>query len=144
MSPVSDELPRICEGKFHILGDGAYEIREWLITPFRNYENLNVRKQTFNDKFCATRVLIENSFGILKNRFRQLIRVDMHEVERICKFVISCCVLHNLCIDGDEHVDEINNETDDDTIDDEDRTTRGTLLRRLGEDKRLGMCDLFS
>lgn len=38
MSRLSVRLPTICEGRFHILADGAYELREWLLTPYRIYE----------------------------------------------------------------------------------------------------------
>ena len=106
-SKISKNLQQIYEGKYHILGDGAYEIREWLLTPFRNYENLPNQRKKYNDKFCATRVVIENAFGILKQRFLQLLRVELADVDRITKFVISCCVLHNICLDGDDDVPEI-------------------------------------
>lgn len=56
----------------------------------------------FNTRLSSTRVLIENSFGILKNRFRQLQKLEFVSVETICHFTMSCCVIHNLCIDGDD------------------------------------------
>ncbi|XP_071652496.1 putative nuclease HARBI1 [Temnothorax longispinosus] len=66
LSDVHETLPGLCEGtKYHILGDGAYPIREWLIVPYKDYGNLSER-QLFNKKFCATRVLRENAFGLLK------------------------------------------------------------------------------
>lgn len=38
LSPLFSKLPTICEsGKFHVLADGAYAIREWMLTPYRNY-----------------------------------------------------------------------------------------------------------
>ncbi|XP_071640855.1 putative nuclease HARBI1 [Temnothorax longispinosus] len=67
LSDINDELPRICDGKFHILGDAAYPIREWLLIPYRDYGNLSDKQQKFNKQFCATRVLIENAFGLLKS-----------------------------------------------------------------------------
>lgn len=45
MSCISKKLEQICEGKYHILGDAAYEIREWLITPYRSYESLSTEKK---------------------------------------------------------------------------------------------------
>jgi len=99
LSDISKELPLMCEKKYHIIGDGAYSIRKWLLVPYKNYGNLTDSKLSFNKTFCATRVLIENSFGLLKSRFRQLIQVDIHSVNKITKFIISCCALHNMCID---------------------------------------------
>lgn len=106
LSDINEKLPTICEGnKYHILGDAAYPIREWLIIPYKDYGNLSENQKMFNKQFCATRVLIENTFGLLKGRFRQLIEVDMHNVDKISKFIISCCVLHNLCIDNNDEFD---------------------------------------
>ncbi|XP_025159339.1 putative nuclease HARBI1 [Harpegnathos saltator] len=67
LSDICDELPGICEGgKYHFLGDGAYSIREWLIISFKDYGNLSAKEKQFNKMLSATRVLIENAFGLLK------------------------------------------------------------------------------
>ncbi|KAJ8926567.1 hypothetical protein NQ314_021060 [Rhamnusium bicolor] len=67
---LDTKLPVICQRRYHILGDGAYSIREWLLTPYKDYGNLNNEQIHFNKKFSATRVLIENTFGHFKGRFR--------------------------------------------------------------------------
>lgn len=99
LSPLSNTLPQICGQQYHILGDSAYPLREYLLTPYRDYGNLTAPQINYNYKFSATRVRIENTFGILKGRFRQLNFVDFHTVDKITKFIISCCILHNLCTD---------------------------------------------
>ncbi|CAN7943555.1 unnamed protein product, partial [Ixodes hexagonus] len=72
-----DDLPLICEGdKFHILGDAAYPLREYLLTPYRNYRNFTPEETTYNLKLSQTRVRIENAFGLLKGRFRQLLYLE--------------------------------------------------------------------
>ncbi|XP_008188998.1 putative nuclease HARBI1 [Acyrthosiphon pisum] len=109
LSDISKELPLICENKYHIIGDGAYSIRDWLLVPYKNYGNLTDTQIKFNKMLCGTRVLIENSFGLLKSRFRQLLQVDIHDVDKITKFIISCCVLHNMCIDMEDYI-ELDNE----------------------------------
>ncbi|KAJ8978132.1 hypothetical protein NQ317_014187, partial [Molorchus minor] len=53
-------------------------------------------------QLSATRVRIENTFGILKTLFRQLQHVDMWSVDRMSKFVIVCYILHNICIDNND------------------------------------------
>ncbi|XP_025154267.1 putative nuclease HARBI1 [Harpegnathos saltator] len=59
LSDICDELLGICEGgKYHILGDGAYPIRKWLIIPFKDYGNLSAKDNQFNKMLSATRVLI--------------------------------------------------------------------------------------
>jgi len=140
LSDINEELPGMCEqGKFFILGDAVYSIREWLITPFRDYGNVSDKQRKFNKRFCATRVLIENAFRLLKGRFRQLIEVDLHTVDKISKFIISCCVLHNLCIDNDDGFDfdiDIVTEDNVDYYNNEDRGEREAILQRFGKIKR--------
>ncbi|CAN7974936.1 unnamed protein product, partial [Ixodes persulcatus] len=69
-----DDLPQICEGdKYHVLGDAAYPLREYLLTPFRNYGKLVPDEVNYNLKLSQTRVRIKNAFGLLKGRFRQLL-----------------------------------------------------------------------
>lgn len=144
LSDVYEALPGICEGnKYHILGDAAYPTREWLIVPYKDYGNLSEKQKMFNKKFCATHVKIENTFGLLKGRFRQLIEIDMHSVDKISKFIISCCVLHNLCIDNNDdfnfpieleyNVDEPYNEIREEQ----------EALRRLGEIKRNELLEIM-
>lgn len=87
--------------EYHILGDSAYPISQNLLTPYKNYGDLSPIQQIYNYKFSATRVRIENIFGILKGRFRQLIKLEYHTVRKRSSFIIACCVLHNACIDND-------------------------------------------
>ncbi|KAH8029513.1 hypothetical protein HPB51_000809 [Rhipicephalus microplus] len=105
-SRLSSKLPHVCcSGKYHVLGDAAYPLRDYLITPFRNYGHLDARQRAFNYHFSATRVKIENAFGDLKARFRQLLHLDFLFVDKMNKFIIACCVLHNMCINcGDVDV----------------------------------------
>lgn len=146
LSPISDRLQIICEGKFHILGDSAYELREWLLTPYRNYEMMSAEKNNFNDKFCPTRVVIENAFCHLKGRFRQLMRLDVRDVNRLTKFIVSCCVLHNICIDMKDFLEEnvlegeVNMNMDEDGYLADEVSERSNHLRRLGEIKRDEIC----
>ncbi|XP_063216955.1 putative nuclease HARBI1 [Bacillus rossius redtenbacheri] len=106
LSFIFKELPSLCENRWHLLGDAAYPLREWLLTPYRDYGHLTEAQKTYNKTHSACRVHVENAFGILKQRFRQLIRLDFWTVDKVSKFVMSCCVLHNRCIDGDDLWDD--------------------------------------
>lgn len=55
----------------------------------------------------TTRVKIENAFGLLKQRFRQLMQLDFITVKRSANFIISCCVLHNLCIMNNDNLNDL-------------------------------------
>lgn len=143
MSFIYNKLRNICEnGYFHLIGDSAYPIRDYLLTPYRDYGNLTIPQQRYNNKLCTTRVLIENAFGLLKARFRQLIRLDYHSVKKMSVFIISCCVLHNLCIDLQDILDEELEPNELPAgmppVDD------NQILRERGEAKRLQICELIN
>lgn len=92
----------------------------------------------------------------MKNRFRQLMRLDFFRVERMSKFVLACCTLHNLCIDlGDEWEEEDDEEEDVLRAYQGERNTpttsvsgsqaaRNAALRRLGELKRESIANNLS
>ena len=48
---------------------------------------------------------MERSFGMLKGRFRILLKRIDHELDNICKIVMTCVVLHNMCQVYNEHFD---------------------------------------
>lgn len=73
------------------------------MTLYKDYSTLNATEKTFNNAFCKAGVEIENTFDILKTRFRQLIRLEMWSVLKMSKFIMACCVLHNLCIDRNDN-----------------------------------------
>nr|CAI5850918.1 unnamed protein product [Callosobruchus analis] len=53
-------------------------------------------QENYNYRFSKTRVLIENSFGLLKGRFRQLMKTEFWGVEKTSKLELCCCIVHNL------------------------------------------------
>lgn len=139
MSFISNEIANICGSQYHLLGDAAYPIREYLLTPYRDYGKLQSCEREYNLRFSQTRVRIENAFGMLKSRFRQIMRLDFHEIATMAKFVLACCTLHNLCIDnGDlwetDDDDYIHESYTDDTNNNDDRAD--ATLKKLGEAKR--------
>lgn len=120
---------------YHLLGDAAYPLSENLLTPYRYYGNLNAVRRSYNYKHSATRVAIENAFGRLKGRFRQLLQTEFWSVEKTSKFIISCCILHNLCILDDDILEDYHDEPHHEDVEAE-YDMRQNILRRLGEIKR--------
>ncbi|XP_011191676.2 putative nuclease HARBI1 [Zeugodacus cucurbitae] len=103
LSDVGKELSCVCApNQYHLLGDATYPLSEYLLTPYRDVGTLTAAEMLYNTKFQQTRVQIVHAFAALKSRFRQLNRLDFHNVQAIVKFVLACCVLHNLCIDSGE------------------------------------------
>lgn len=99
-------LQKVCGSKYLILGDTAYPLEENILTPFKDYGNLTNSEKLFNKNHSKTRVVIENTFGLLKGRFRQLLKLDFSLAEIDSYFILACCVLHNLCTDDDDLVPE--------------------------------------
>lgn len=127
-----------------LLGDSAYALRPWLLTPFPgNPEGL---KQSYNYSHIQTRNVIERAFGVLKARFSVLksgIRLKGKDgPARSAKLILACTILHNLCIShgdtGEELTDEEEDEEgiqDDDEpyVFDESGTEREIRVRRQNE-----------
>lgn len=71
-----------------ILGDSGYPLLEWLITPTdRNLEDEAVRR--FNRAHKSTRRLVENSLGILKEKFPCLNFLRLQPI--FASEVFKCC-----------------------------------------------------
>lgn len=84
---------------FHgfILGDSAYPLKEWLLTPFANPDS--PPKQQFNAAHKRTRVIIENTFGRLKRRFHLLHSENRHRrINDVVQDIRACAVLHNIAV----------------------------------------------
>lgn len=90
----SDKIPN----GYCILGDSAFPIMEWLITPFRDCGNLSQQQKRFNRIHSQCRQVIERAFGMLKCRFRRLFRFESSDLTILVDSVLSACVLHNLCV----------------------------------------------
>lgn len=75
----------------------GYPTRPWLLTPILNPEN--PAQQWYNDRLCSIRSIIERCNGVVKNRFRCLLRYRTlhYHPTTAGKIVNACCVLHNLC-----------------------------------------------
>lgn len=100
----------------HILGDSAYKCTNYVLTPYRDNGHLSRVQKNYNYKHSATRVYIEQCFGLLKGRFRILKHVNIYNTEFIPKLIIACCVLHNICIEQRDNGIEIEDYDDDDTF----------------------------
>lgn len=86
----------------HLLGDKAYPLLPTLITPYKDNGHLTKEQKHFNYVHSTCRSVIERSFALLKNRFRILKYMDIRNISWGVKYVIACCILHNVCILKDD------------------------------------------
>uniref|UniRef100_A0A6P7HA58 Nuclease HARBI1 n=1 Tax=Diabrotica virgifera virgifera TaxID=50390 RepID=A0A6P7HA58_DIAVI len=95
-SPIYEELPLKCLEEHHLLGDSAYACSNSLLTPYKDNGHLTAAEKRYNRKLSIGRVKIEHTFGVLKQRFRQLYHCKLKGIKEICHFVRAVCVLHNM------------------------------------------------
>ncbi|KAK3893761.1 hypothetical protein Pcinc_002463 [Petrolisthes cinctipes] len=93
---------KFAEGDFldcHLLGDSGYPLERYLLTPFAN--PMTRGEERFNRSHTRTRVLIEQTFGLLKSRFRCLHQSGgslQYEPRKCGKIITACILLHNRCV----------------------------------------------
>ncbi|KAJ8876716.1 hypothetical protein PR048_021163 [Dryococelus australis] len=95
-SPLADDLPTLCEGGGHVLGDSAYPCLPQLITPYKDNGHLTRTQRSLNSIHNSCRIIVEHAFGCLKQHFRQLYHLKLREMQRVVQLIHACCVLHNL------------------------------------------------
>lgn len=84
-----------------ILGDCGYELSTFILPRFKDPElRGSQEKGRFNTKHAQTRVVVEHAFGVLKNRFRCLLRPLELSETNVHVVVTACMILHNMCVDA--------------------------------------------
>ncbi|XP_071652767.1 putative nuclease HARBI1 isoform X1 [Temnothorax longispinosus] len=95
-SSLRNDLHELCTDNYFLLGDSAYPCLKELIVPYRDNGHLTRAQRIFNQKLSSCRVIIENAFGCLKQRFRQLYHFKLRDMVRMVRVIHACCVLHNI------------------------------------------------
>lgn len=85
-----------------LLGDSAYPNLSWVVVPLKDNGFLTDNQKLFNYRHSSTRIIIENTFGLLKGRFRRLQHFSNVNITFIVEATIAACVLHNICITMDD------------------------------------------
>lgn len=144
-SPLKNTLQEKC-GRYFILGDSGYPLENNLLTPYKDRGNLNRRQQNYNLKLAKNRYVIEHTFGILKQKFRQLYHIKIRHIRTIVHLIRAACVLHNIALEDnfifneefqpqlnqDQHVLENEDYDPDDEVEDEEaRAVRDRIANNL-------------
>lgn len=72
--------------------------------PFKDNGHLTESQIKYNTCYVHTchaqgRIMIERSLGLLKDRWRSILdKLPMTRTDLIPKYIIACCILHNICI----------------------------------------------
>ncbi|KAA5784505.1 transposase family protein, partial [Pseudomonas aeruginosa] len=78
-----------------LLGDHAFPLTEYLITPYSRRLDLSNKQKIFNYRLSRARRTIENTFGVLVSKFRIFEKPIPVLPETVDKIIKTCCVLHN-------------------------------------------------
>lgn len=82
-----------------LIGDSGYPLQPYLMKPFLNPAP-NTPESRFNTAHSTARNVVERTFGILKMRFRCLLkeRVARYAPHFVGMLATTCSILHNMCI----------------------------------------------
>jgi hypothetical protein len=83
------------------LGDSGYANEPWLLLPILHADPGSL-EENYTTVHCKARSSIERSFGLLKARWRCLLkhRCLHYAPEKAALIINACAVLHNIAIDA--------------------------------------------
>ena len=81
-----------------LAGDSSYPLTTWLVKPHPDRSRLTSERRKFNTKLSTLRCVIERAFGMLKARWRIVLKKAEQKTNTLKKTVFAACVLHNICI----------------------------------------------
>ena len=82
--------------KSYIIGDSTYPLLQQIQKLFNAKLSGQEDQDAFNKCIRQRRIKIENTFGILKNRWGILKNLNV-DVKYAATVITACCVLHNFC-----------------------------------------------
>ncbi|KAH7978350.1 hypothetical protein HPB49_005264 [Dermacentor silvarum] len=113
----------------YLLGDSAYPLEPWLMTPVPGHPALNTPEGRFNTAHASTRSAVKRCIGVMKSRFRclQHHRALHYGPRKAGSIVAACAALHNLWIhEGEPYPSHLYHHHDDDGDDDGDHSLGST------------------
>lgn len=107
-----------------VLGDGAFALTPNIMKPFPGDHVFGSVKRTFNYTLSKSRVIVENTFGILASRFRVFRRPFALQPDKVAIITLTCILLHNFLMKSNSSNQVYNSPGTIDTYD-----NNGDLLR---------------
>lgn len=94
LNPISDH--------YHLIGDSAYTLATKMMVPYKDNGKLTARQKSFNYRHSSNRMAVENSFGLLKNKFSRIHSLlIVHSWRRAVAIIKACLHLHNFIINNE-------------------------------------------
>ncbi|CAI7770447.1 unnamed protein product [Closterium sp. NIES-54] len=103
-SDLHTRLERGDIAPFQIVGDAAYPLRDYCLTPVNASRRRLMKswEQTYNYVHSATRMLVERTFGALKQRWRLFSKRHECKLTRVCAGTACIIILHNMILHHDQ------------------------------------------
>ena len=87
-----------------MIGDEAFPLQPNLLRPYPGRDLNTMTKKRYNYRLSRARRVVENTFGILTNRFRVLFTTIDADAAKATSIVRACCVLHNMLLTVHDNV----------------------------------------
>jgi DDE superfamily endonuclease len=103
---LCEMAPELFELGFFIVGDSAYNLSSFLLTPYDSddlKDDPHHAKDAFNYHLSSCRILIECAFGELVMRWGILWRTLAFELKKCGKIIQVCMLLHNFIVENREN-----------------------------------------
>ena len=128
----------------HLIGDIAYPLKPWILTPYKDTGRLTRQQQHYNFIHSSTQMVVERSLALLKNRFQKL-KTSMlkQKLKDVPVVVVVACVLHNTCLMNKDGIDEGDDGSDNGNDDDDGLFFSPEMQKgRKSEIKLQGLCNV--
>lgn len=150
--PIGLHPEQYFSSKQYLLGDSAYKLTSTVITPFRiNARGIGATPagKNFNKHLGKYRVRIENTIGIVKERFNSLKElkiciIDDESVKLVCEWTVVCGIIHNIIMEANNVADAINFGELPISIDRDDDVLPSESVNTDGEAKREALVNLLA
>jgi len=96
-SGVYQHLQNVPSG-FHLLGDSAYPLERFVMTPYKDNGHLTAEQKKYNAVHSSSRCCVERCIGLLKGKFRRLKNFDAKDDVLMCKLIVAAAVVHNIIL----------------------------------------------
>lgn len=79
------------------IGDSAFPLITRSMKPY-THNKLTEAEAYYNYRHSSARMIIEQTIGLLKGRFRVLLSTNESSIPTVNTITMACCILHNICI----------------------------------------------
>jgi hypothetical protein len=139
-----NNFPHPPDGKYYLVDSGypnrkgylaPYKGQRYHIAEFQNAGQPIGLKELFNHAHSSLRNVIERSFGVLKMKWRILLKMPNYSMEKQANIIIACMALHSFIRDSNLSDNDFDTLASDETYVDGDA---GTTTSYVGDEEDMG------